>query len=137
MLDLLGIESSGVFDGKSQRAAIMGESDRGAHDLAFSETMFRKSWKTTVIDGTHQLIRDHHPQEAGEDGVQETLYALTDRDGVDDLSESMPEEHARLSQALTQWEAQMNELDATSPEAVTIELDGQMRAQLEAMGYLE
>jgi choline-sulfatase len=130
LLDLLGGPAPEGLDGASQAAALRGLQDRAVHDVAFTQTYFRRSDKTAVIaDGFH-LIRDRNA------GGTSTLYALDEPLQQTDLGGERPEVLQQLAAKLSSWEERVAAQAAGHGPTEGTPSEG-MLEQLRTLGYIE
>ena len=131
ILELLGGTFPVPVDGSSQAKALLGESERSSHDLAFTQTYFRRSDKTAVLGQGYHLIRDRAA------GGEQAMYDLDEALQTDDVSGNHPTVQGLLAEELDQWEQRV----ARSLQRQGGPVEGQpskgMLEQLRTLGYIE
>lgn len=130
LLELLGTTPDQPVDGTSQVPALLAERTRALHQLAYTQTYFRRSDKTSVVGQGFHLIRDRG---AGE----QALYRLDERLQQTDLSGNHPTVLELLAGELDVWEQEVREASREGPGPVEGSPSSSMLEQLRALGYLE
>jgi len=128
ILDMLGMTAPAIVDGRSQAAVVRGETSHTGHTYAFSETMYNRSNKGTIISDEFQLIRNRKND-------RERIFARSDWRAREELSDDHPTEKSTLSTALDAWEAIQSASVTDAP--VEAEADEETSEMLRAMGYVE
>jgi arylsulfatase A-like enzyme len=136
LLELLGIPIPGDVDGQSLAPQVLGHSAETGEPFAYSETWFRKSHKSSILDAQLHLIRDW--QKPGSDGApSDELYDMGDRSERNSVLDEHPEDAARLRLELAAWEEKVRaEADAAGPPKI-VTPGRDIDAQLKTLGYLD
>jgi len=136
LLDLLHLPAPTPLDGDSQAPAILGETGRASHELAFTETLFRKSSKTAVIGQGYHLVRDHKAGPKRE-RIDEALYDLDEALQQTDLSGNHPRVLELLGAELDAWEAEVRHARDSSGDPIEGAPSEATLQQLRTLGYIE
>lgn len=148
LLELMGVEGSGLEMGRSQAAALRGApappaDDRPLFSEAWAERAYRAHGFDVVLQptlalqlGDWKLIRSR----AGSDDFRYELYDLSrDPRETRDLHRERPEQTARLAGMLERYQSAVGELHdrlAESPAAAP-DVDPDLEEKLRALGYLD
>ncbi len=136
LLDLLGLPIPRRCDGASQAAALRGTAKSSSHQLAHSETMFRKSFKTAIFADGYQLIRDHRAVSSN-DEPRQSLYRLEEALQQRELTPDKPDVVTSLAGALDDWEADMEASLKDLGAPLTSEPSSDDLERLRILGYVE
>lgn len=136
VLELLKLPALDTVDGKSQSDVVLGKSDRAVHTFAYSETFFRRTHKSTVYDGEHQLIREYtRPTERGP--YSDHLFTAADWQANSDVFTEHTDAAAVLRDALTEWETEQLALSRQAPDARDEDVDANTNQMLRDLGYVD
>jgi arylsulfatase A-like enzyme len=130
LLGLLGSVPEQPVDGTSQVPALLAERTRASHQLAFTQTYFRRSDKIAVVGQGFHLIRDRRRDE-------QALYRLDETLQRTDLSGNHPSVLALLTGELDRWEQELNTTTSEGSGPVDGVPSTGMLEQLRTLGYLE
>jgi arylsulfatase A-like enzyme len=130
LLDLLGTTPSAAVDGASQAPALRADRDRASHQLAFTQTYFRRSDKTAVFGQGYHLIRDR------KEG-QQALFGLDEALEETDLAGNHPSVVKLLSEELDRWERAISAAAEQGSGPVDGSPSSDMVEQLRTLGYVD
>jgi arylsulfatase A-like enzyme len=136
VLDLLKIPVPTGLDGRSLAAEVLGRQSETGQQYAYSETWFRKSHKSSILDMDFHLIRDwQKPDPVGE--PSDELYKMGDRLERRNVLDAYPEEAARLREDLQAWETKVHEEATAAGPPLDVTPSNETNEQLKALGYLD
>jgi arylsulfatase A-like enzyme len=136
VMDLLEGAVPEGLDGASEAAALRGLSATAVHELAFSETQFRRSDKTAITGRGFHLIRDRAPGHGS--GVPTmALYSATEALEETDVAGQDAEPLRSLSEALDAWERAVTAGAAAAGPPVEGNPSDRDLEQLKSLGYLD
>jgi arylsulfatase A-like enzyme len=128
LLDLVGAHAPGPFDGRSLAPLLRGE--RLPPKLAFTESPFSGS-QTAVADANFRILHTDRVE------AVELFDYRSDVLEQRDVAADYPEVRERLRQAARRYHREVRSLYDSAGNRPAAEIDSDLEAQLEALGYVE
>ncbi|MFH1468804.1 MAG: sulfatase [Pseudomonadota bacterium] len=136
VMDLLEGAPPEGLDGASEAPALRGLSTSAVHDLAYSETWFRRADKIAVTGHGFHLIRDHAPKH-GSGVPTEALYSSEEALEQTDVAAQEPGAMRTLTVALDAWEREVQAATDAAGPPVQGDPSAHDIEQLKTLGYLD